>query len=358
LEPKRTIFAEWRDSGTVLNGQFHTGISLHSHTLHSHEILDFIPRLSRQIPILGRLVQHELDRYRRIHGAEMDWDNAWWTPPLSPRQAWEVETSQIEKRGLRPLVSITDHDCIDAPLALRATTFASDTPVSFEWTFPFRETFFHFGIHNLAPSWFARMQAFTAEPVEAEGLAILRELHDQEPECLIVFNHPLWDEKGIGAALHRNLVCTLLSSDARNSIHALELNGLRSVTENNGVIALAEDAGLPLISGGDRHTFEPNACINLSNAASFTAFVEEVRGRKCSHILWMQHYRNPLVIRIARNVAEVLRSNPGHCLGWTRWSDRVFYTPAGSISAVPVGSAWDREPWIVSAFVASMGLLE
>lgn len=345
--------------------QFQTGVSLHSHTLHSRESLDFIPRLSGQIPVLGSLVRWELERYRRIHGADLDWENAWWTPPLSPRQAWEVETSQIERSGLRALVSLTDHDNIDAPLALRATEFGAQTPVSFEWTFPYFDTFFHFGIHQLpvggtgeAEAWLERMQAYTNAPRPdiREGLAILRELCGGAPGCLVVLNHPLWDEKGIGATRHNVRLRQLLAA-TQGTVHALELNGLRSATENSKVARMSEEVGLPVISGGDRHTWEPNACINLTNAASFSDFVGEVRYERQSNVLWMPHYRNPLVMRIARNVSEVLRTNPSHCLGWTRWSDRVFYTPAGSNRAVPVGQAWEREPWIVSAFVASIGLL-
>ncbi len=350
--------SEWRDSGALQ--EFQTGVSLHSHTLHSREVLDFIPRLSSQIPILGRVVQWELDRYRRVHGSELDWENAWWTPPLSPRQAWEVETGQIRNRGLLPLTSITDHDSIDAPLALNATEFGAETPISFEWTVPYRTTFFHLGIHNLpkatAQAWFERMEAFTAKPSEPEVAAILADLC-REPQVLVVLNHPLWDEKGIGAAGHRKHLVELLQT-CKQYFHALEFNGLRGRQENAQVAELCREVELPLISGGDRHTFEPNACINLTNAATFREFVEEIRQERVSRVFLMKHYRHSLFTRILKNVSEVLRANPDHCLGWTRWSDRVFYIPAGGAEPVSVATAWgDQQPWVVSAFVASMGLL-
>jgi hypothetical protein len=85
------------------------------------------------------------------------------------RQAWEVEARQIsDGPGLNPLVWLTDHDAIDAPLALRALGPTRDAPVSAEWTVPFRDTFFHIGVHNLPPEraqeLFARMRAYTTAP--------------------------------------------------------------------------------------------------------------------------------------------------------------------------------------------------
>ena len=48
------------------------------------------------------------------------------------------------------MVSITDHDDINAPMLLRSLESALGAiPVSVEWTVPFHETSFHIGIHNL-----------------------------------------------------------------------------------------------------------------------------------------------------------------------------------------------------------------
>jgi len=58
-------------------------------------------------------------------------------------------------------------------------------------------------------------------------------------------------------------------------LHALEVNGMRSRRENREVVVLAEEVNLPVVAGGDRHGFEPNAVLNLSCAGSFEEFIWE-----------------------------------------------------------------------------------
>ncbi len=100
-------------------------------------------------------------------------------------------------------------------------------PISVEWTVPFRETYFHIGVHNLpafeAPDWMDRLKAFTANPVEDKLAEIFDALYSN-PSTLLVFNHPMWDEKLIGAALHRSLVAAFWKRYGQ-FLHALELNG-------------------------------------------------------------------------------------------------------------------------------------
>ncbi|MEI9971182.1 MAG: hypothetical protein WDO73_03500 [Ignavibacteriota bacterium] len=56
-----------------------------------------------------------------------------WRPPVSPFMAHELETRQIcVDLGLKPLISITDHDNIDACTDLRALNI--EVPFSHEWT--------------------------------------------------------------------------------------------------------------------------------------------------------------------------------------------------------------------------------
>ena len=75
---------------------------------------------------------------------------AYWTPPLTPKLAYETEKNQIEDvLGLKSLVSLTDHDNIEAPLWLRGERETAQTPISLEWSVPFQGTIFHLGVHNL-----------------------------------------------------------------------------------------------------------------------------------------------------------------------------------------------------------------
>ena len=90
-----------------------TGVSLHSHTSHSQETLDFIPRIAAHVPVLRNLVRAQEAKYRRLYGREFNYFNTWWTPPLGPRESLKVERMQFERLGLGALVSITDHDNIE-----------------------------------------------------------------------------------------------------------------------------------------------------------------------------------------------------------------------------------------------------
>ena len=339
---------EWRDAG------FRAGFSLHSHTSCSREPLDFIPRCADACPWIEPFLRRYEARYRRAHGRSLDYAEAWWTPPLGPREALRVEREQIERLGLRPAVSITDHDSIEAPLRLRLLSEGRDTPLSTEWTVPWMGTVFHLGIHNLpggrADEFFGRMKEYTARPLAAAVGDILRELA-AEPSVLVVFNHPCWDEKGAGENYHAAMAEQFLVR-YKPWIHALELNGLRPWKENCRAMELAARYGLPCISGGDRHGCEPNAIINLSDAESFEEFVREIREERASRILVMKQYREPMTLRILSAIGDVMRDQTEHSYGWVKWSDRVFYRAQNGEPA-PLTGAFDhgREPSLIRLFV-------
>ena len=59
---------------------------------------------------------------------------------------------------------------------------------------------------------------------EASLLCEILTCLDAQRDVLIVLNHPLWDQGGIGAARHREALLHLIES-AGHRIHALELNG-------------------------------------------------------------------------------------------------------------------------------------
>ncbi len=314
--------------GNTLPQRFRTGVSLHSHTLHSKESLNFINHASQHSALLRTVLRHGEARYRKLHGKELDLKRGWWTPPLAPLDALRVESSQIESMGLGPLVSLSDHDDIEAGMSLQALDASRTVPISVEWTVPFGTTFFHIGVHNILPM-HARMvmqclEAFTAQPDPANLGTIFSDLHSH-PATLIIFNHPLWDEKGIGAALHRETVLDFLRQH-QEFIHAFELNGLRPWHENDLAIQLAAQWNKPVISGGDRHAVEPNAILNATNAGTFAEFVEEVREDRHSEVLVMQHYHEGHVSRIFHNMLDVFRTYDDHGRGWTEWGDRVFFT--------------------------------
>jgi len=353
------VHLAWR--GPDACRRFRTAISLHSHTLHSHEGMASIVQLAHGIPVLAPLVRRQERRYGEAHGHAFDANRIWWTPPLSPLAAHTLEKNFIVgELGLTPLVSITDHDSIDAPHALRVLDDTRDVPISVEWTVPWRDTFFHLGVHNLPEAqsspMMAALAAFTANPVET-GLFELMEWLTQARDVLIVLNHPYWDEKGIGKEAHRAALAALLRA-AKPWIHALEANGLRPWSENREVAQLCRDVDLPLISGGDRHGREPNAVLNLTNASNFAEFAAEVRGDGWSDVYFTRHAADSRALRIYRTVCDIIRDDPEHGLGWVRWNDRVFYR-LSSGEVRPVSQAWkDGPPEVISWFVGLVKLLD
>ncbi len=292
---------------------FATGVSLHSHTLHSHEPLSFICRVPRANTLLSRAP---------------DLTRAYWTPPLAERDAWELERAQIEERlGMSAIVSLSDHDTMEAALSLRVLEQFRDLPVSVEWTVPYRNTFFHLGLHNIpaerARQTMGELAAYTANPID-QRLSQLLEQVASDLSTLVIFNHPCWDENKIGAEAHRTLA-TEFCQRFRPYLHAVEFNGLRPWKENREVVRMGEEIGIALISGGDRHGLEANTVLNLTNAGSISEFAEEVRGG-ASRVLVRKQYFEPFAARILQSVQDILADHENHGRGWVKWSDRVFYT--------------------------------
>lgn len=345
----------------AVTARFQTAVSLHSHTQQSKELLDFIPRYSRKIPILSNLVRAQESKYERIHGKKLDFSKAWWTPPLPPREAYDLERRQIEHvPGLRALVSLSDHDDIEAPMHLHVLSEMNKVPISVEWTVPFGPTFFHIGVHNLpekhAHSTMAILSDYTNHPHETKMPGVL-ELLNSFRLTLPILNHPFWDETGIGAEAHRATLARFTGL-YRHSLHAAELNGLRDYHENAGVMKYAAEFGLPVISGGDRHGCEPNANVNLTNAPTFDAFADEVRNGGQSTVLFLNQYREPVRLRLIQGLLDVVRDYPELSEGRRKWTDRVFFQKDdGSIRTL--SSLWVGDgPRIVKCFMTGVRLLE
>ena len=339
----RQISYLWKDEEAAES--YITGVSLHSHTNQSKETLDFLAELGKRIGWIHSLVSRVERRARTNHSFTVNYAEAYWTPPLTPRLAFELESSQIEKIGLNPLVSLSDHDNIQAPMLLRTIASARHIPVSVEWSVPYGgDQSFHLGIHNLpsesSQGWMQAFAEFTAKPVSnAQLTELLAALHAL-PNVLIVFNHPIWDLYLVGAARHAELLAQFMRENGRY-MHALELNGLRSWRENHETAAMARQYGKLLVSGGDRHGLEPNANLNLTNATSFTEFVHEVRYEDRSHVLFMPQYAEPMKHRVLRSTLDVIRNYPDFLQGSRRWDERVFH-PGVDGTPQPISGLWPR----------------
>jgi hypothetical protein len=357
--PSSAISYLWRDKDAPRG--FRTGISLHSHTNQSRETLDFLANFGNQFPLMRPLLSRLERRAEQIHGIRIDYSASYWTPPMTPKLAFDLETRQIEKLGLSPMVSITDHDNIKAPMLLRTVPSARQIPVSVEWSAPYGGSqAFHLGVHNLpsarATDWMATLQDFTRRPSDARLSEILAALHS-ERNVLVVFNHPMWDLYLIGKEKHQFLVNEFLQKNGAY-IHALELNGLRNWDENREVRRLAEKWNMLLISGGDRHGVEPNANVNLTNAASFTEFVHEVRRERKSNVLFLPQYAEPWKHRLLQSTVDAVRHYPEFPQGSRSWDDRVFHPDAAGVVR-PLSGLWPKgsAPRVLGAVIALVQIM-
>jgi hypothetical protein len=361
--PTSTISYLWRDPGAART--FQTGVSLHSHTNQSQETLDFVADWGAQYRLVRPLLERLERRSDGNHGIKINWKASYWTPPLTPKLAFDLESSQIEKLGVTALVSLSDHDNIQAPLLLRSVPSARHIPVSVEWTTPYGgehgyPQYFHLGIHNLpsarATEWMATLAEFTAHPSDSRLTELLVALN-QEPNVLVVFNHPLWDLYRIGQDKHEFLVNEFLQKNGAH-FHALELNGLRDWEENPAVRLLAERWNMLLISGGDRHGVEPNANINLTNATSFNEFVHEIRKERRSNLLFMPQYAEPWKHRILQSTMDAIRDYPEFPQGSRTWDQRVYHPDADGVIR-PLTEIWPggRPPRVFTVFLSMVRMM-
>jgi hypothetical protein len=309
-------------------------------------------------PLRWLIAQHE--KRAQSHSFTVNFIKGYWTPPLGPLPAFQLERHQIEQQlNLPALISLTDHDNIEAPMLLRVVPEARQIPVSLEWSVPCYGTVFHLGVHNLPSdqaTWILHdLNAFTETPDNAALHELLAALH-RLPEVLIVLNHPLWDLPGIGEAQHRHALNGFVT-EYGSYLHAFELNGLRSWEENHDAAQFAKGWNQLVVAGGDRHGCEPSAAVNLTEAETFSEFVHQIRKERRSQVLFMPQYNEPLPLRLALSVLDVLRDYPDYTAGSQRWDDRVFH-PDRQGEMRRLSEMWDMPPAFINWFVRAVHLLE
>lgn len=343
--------------GPDLGRDSQAAVSLHGHTNRSKESLQLIPELARRGPMLRAALEKQCRRSR----IPVDFSRAYWTPPLSPELAYETEKDQIETLlGRKAIVSLTDHDTIEAPLWLRVLPETVDAPISLEWSVPFAGTVFHLGVHNLPG---ARAQAivneladYTRRPNDRR-LRELLALLDGIADVLVVFNHPLWTQACVGVQRGSNDLQRFLEC-AGQFLHAFEINAARSRKENNRVRELAEQWQRPLVSGGDRHGCVASGALNLTEAEAFSEFVSEIRLDQRSHVLLMPQYSEPVSVRTTRTLLDVIRNYPEFPIGSRRWDDRIFHPDAEGGPDRPISALWKAPPAYLEKILSYIRLFE
>jgi hypothetical protein len=320
-----------------------TGVSLHCHTEYSKEMLDFIPFYADKLPIIAQFWHKEQVKYQEREGKEIDFSTSYWSPPLTPQAVYDIETKQINDANLDSFVSLTDHDHINGNLTINEKNPEKAIPISMEWTVPFEYGYFHLGVHNLPKDRASEITTtlldytFNKETNSTERLNELFSMLHELPQVLVILNHPIWDIEMVGAERHHILLRNFIREHGR-WMHAFEINGFRSWSENKAVIEMAEALGIPIATGGDRHGCKPNTVINLTNAATFEEFVDEIRNEKRSEVVLMPEYEQPLHSRQMQSFSEILSYYPDFAEHRRRWFDRVFFDTGDGMGVVPLSA--------------------
>jgi hypothetical protein len=342
----KRITIDFLERMELLDNGFCSGVSLHCHTLFSKEMLDFVPDYAESIPIVSWLWKRETARYRKSEGRSPNFNKGYWEPPLTGRQVFESELSSISRLGLKGMVSITDHDSIQANLDLNGSCQNHTAPISVERTVPFETAYFHIGVHNLpcgsAEAIAKDLLSYTFDPDGPNDATLHRlfSLLDNTPEVLVILNHPVWDIELIGQKGHDRALRTFIREFGK-WIHAIEINGFRPWSENQGAIELAEQLSLPIVSGGDRHCLHPNTMLNVTNCENFTDFVGEVRQEKLSKVVVLPDYREPIAFRQVRSMAQILGNYPEFPADRQNWSQRVYFDCEDGKGACPLVEHWN-----------------
>src|ERR1017187_4457430 len=92
----QTVSYLWREPKAVEG--FKAGVSLHSHTNQSRATLDFIAELSTEWGLLPPIMRWVERRSVEFPGIRPDSARSYWTPPLPPKLAFDVERTQIEDK--------------------------------------------------------------------------------------------------------------------------------------------------------------------------------------------------------------------------------------------------------------------
>jgi hypothetical protein len=326
-------------------------------------MLDFVPHYAEKFPIISYFWRKERDKYEKNEGKGIDFSTAYWSPPLTAQMVYDIEKEQINQAGLDAIVSLSDHDSIDANVQLNEQTANAKAPISLEWTVPFEYGFFHVGVHNLPKHRAVEITktlldyTFGENPTN-EKLHEMFAMLSAIPEALVILNHPLWDIEIVGKEKHEILLKHFIKEHGR-WIHAFEINGFRSWSENKAVIEMAEALNIPICTGGDRHGCKPNTVVNLTNSETFEEFVEEIRVKRRSEIVLMPEYSKPLHSRQMQSFSEILKLYPEFPEGRRRWFDRVYFDTGNGKGLIPLsGYGWRRGgPRWLRAAIWTLGVL-
>jgi predicted metal-dependent phosphoesterase TrpH len=255
------------------NREFGYAVSLHNHSCHSVErlaALNQVVKLAYMRPLSG-----VLQKSFGLGGvSNLNYADVTFNPPYTPEDVYQMEAKAAAKWGFDGVhLAITDHDEFAGSLALLRgrPDLNGRIALSEELSLWFQGHLFHLGVSHLPESeveeTHARIQTAAQDRRYDELFETLA-----ASGCLVVLNHPLiaWRP---GAEIP---VAELLSRYGW-TIHALEVNGMRTREENDRVLELARQWRKPVVGGGDSHLLVASSILSLSQAATFKDFIAEVK---------------------------------------------------------------------------------
>jgi hypothetical protein len=96
----------------------------------------------------------------------------------------------------------------------------------------------------------------------------------------------------------------------------------------------------------------------LTNAASFTEFVHEIRRERCSNVLFMPQYAQPWKHRLLQSTLDAIRDYPDFPQGSRTWDERAYHADANGVMR-PLSEIWpkSRPPFSIHWAIKSVQIL-
>jgi len=254
--------------------EFAGAVSLHNHCEHSIEklaSLDEVIKLGFMRPFRNILQS----AFGLSAVSDLRYRDVYYRPPLSAAEVFSAEAKQALHLGFANLLfAVTDHDEIAGGLDLLHARPTDTTRIALgeELSFQFCDNLFHLGVLGLPKSELLEVHASLQAAARDGNGDKLFELLDDE-RYLVILNHPLvpWGQ------LSPEAPTRALLQRYGSRIHALEYNGMRSRQENDAVLRLAQEAGKPVVGGGDSHLLLCGSVLSLTNATCFSDYIDEVK---------------------------------------------------------------------------------
>jgi hypothetical protein len=96
----------------------------------------------------------------------------------------------------------------------------------------------------------------------------------------------------------------------------------------------------------------------LTSATSFTEFVQEIRRKRVSNVLFMPQYAEPWKHRLLQSTLDAIRDYPDFPQGSRKWDERAYHPDANGIMR-PLKEIWPhgRTPFSIHWTIKAVQML-